>query len=144
MNLALTMSDCQQNKKLVSQVRLILDSLNRYNFSVNADRPKWFHDLVTPHGLDGEVITADNGIDWVEITIIYSSGNVEMLHKQYDDDGCLFDVGFKEVTHYMEVFQALLPDYMWDRVAESASDYIQDSTTEKLELFSLVAIAQLL
>ena len=135
MNLALTMSDCQQNKKLVSQVRLILDSLNRYNFSVNADRPD---------GLDGEVITADNGIDWVEITIIYSSGHVEMYHKQYDDDGCLFDVGFKEVTHYMEVFQALLPDYMWDKVADSASDYVQDSTTEKLELFSLVAIAQLL
>ena len=135
MNLALTMSDCQQNKKLVSQVRLIISSLNLYNFGVNVDRPD---------GLDGEVITADNGIDWVEITIIYSSGHVEMLHKQYDDDGCLFDVGFKEVTHYMEVFQALLPEYMWDKVADSASDYVQDSTTEKLELFSLVAIAQLL
>ena len=135
MNLALTMSECQQNKKLVSQIRLIVDSLNLYNFGVNVDRPD---------GLDGEVITVDNGIDWVEITIIYSSGHVEMYHKQYDDDGCLFDVGFKEVTHYMEVFQALLPDYMWDKVADSASDYVQDSTTEKLELFSLVAIAQLL
>ena len=142
MNLALTMSDCQQNKKLVSQVRLILDSLNRYNFSVNADRPKWFHDLVTPHGLDGEVITADNGIDRVDITFIADS--VYMYRHQYDDDGCLFDVRFKQITHYMEVFQALLPDYMWDKVADSASDYVQDSTTEKLELFSLVAIAQLL
>ena len=72
MNLALTMSECQQNKKLVSQIRLIVDNLNLYNFGVNVDRPD---------GLDGEVITADNGIDWVEITIIYSSGHVEMYHK---------------------------------------------------------------
>ena len=143
MNLALTMSDCQQNKKLVSQVRLILDSLNRYNFSVNADRPKWFHDLVTPHGLDGEVITADNGIDRVDITFIADS--VYMYRHQYDDDGNLIRVGYlTPVTHYMEVFQALLPDYMWDKVADSASDYVQDSTTENLELFTLVAIAQLL
>ena len=134
MNLALTMSECQQNKKLVSQIRLIIGSLNLYNFGVNVDRPD---------GLDGEVITADNGIDRVDIAFIADS--VYMYRHQYDDDGNLIRVGYlTPVTHYMEVFQALLPDYMWDKVADSASDYVQDSTTEKLELFSLVAIAQLL
>lgn len=135
MTLTLIMPSCQQNNTLVSKIRLIATNLNPNNFNVIIDKPDVF---------DIENILIDNELVHLEISIICSSGSVEMLHQEYDENNCLFDVGYTEVTNIMQVLQPLFPDFIWDKVADSVSDYVQESTTETLEIFTLQAIAQLL
>ena len=135
MTLTLIMPSCQQNNTLVSKIRLIATNLNPNNFNVIIDKPDVF---------DIENILIDNELVHLEISIICSSGSVEMLHQEYDENNCLFDVGYTEVTNIMQGLQPLFPDFIWDKVADSVSDYVQESTTETLEIFTLQAIAQLL
>ena len=134
MNLALTMSNCQHDT-LVSQVRLLATYLNTNNFDVEIDESD---------DSDIETILIDNGVKHLEISIGCSSGILTMLHEQYDEETRLIEIETITITHITQVLRVLFPDYIWDKVAEFASDYVQDSTTENLELFALVAIAQLL
>ena len=128
------MSNCQHDT-LVSQVRLLATYLNTNNFDVEVDEDD---------DSDTETVLIDNGVKHLEISIGCSSGILTMLHEQYDEETRLIEIETITITHITQVLRALFPDYIWDKVADFANDYVQDSTTENLELFSLVAIAQLL
>ena len=77
MTLTLIMPSCQQNNTLVSKIRLIATNLNPNNFNVIIDKPDVF---------DIENILIDNELVHLEISIICSSGSVEMLHQEYDEN----------------------------------------------------------
>lgn len=134
MTLTLNKPSCQQDSSLVSTIRLIVDNLDRETFNIIKNDS----DIQ-----DAEIFLIDDGLNHIQLTI-NSGKHVELLHQKYGISGCLFEVGFKEVTHYIDVLQALLPDHVWDNVADYAGDFVQDSSTEKLELFALVAIAHLI
>ena len=134
MTLTLNKPSCQQDSSLVSTIRLIVDNLDRETFNIIKNDS----DIQ-----DAEIFLIDDGLNHIQLTI-NSGKQVELLHQKYDINNFLFEVGFKEVNHYIDVLQALLPDHVWDNVSIYAGDFVQDSSTEKLELFALVAIAQLL
>lgn len=134
MTLTLNKPSCQQDISLVSTIRLIVDNLDRETFNIIKNDS----DIQ-----DAEIFLIDDGLNHIQLTI-NSGKQVELLHQKYDINNFLFEVGLKEVNHYIDVLQALLPDHVWDNISTYAGDFVQDSSTENLELFTLVAIAQLL
>ena len=134
MTLTLNKPSCQQDSSLVSTIRLIVDNLDRETFSVIKNDS----DIQ-----DAEIFLIDDGLNHIQLTI-NSGEHIELLHQKYDINNCLFEVGFKEINHYIDVLQAFLPDHVWDNVSTYAGDFVQDSSTDNLKLFALVAIAQLL
>ena len=134
MTLTLNVPSCQQDSSLVSTIRLIVDNLDRETFSIVRNDS----DIQ-----DAEIFLIDDGLNHIQLTI--NSGEyVELLHQKYDINNCLSEVGFREVTHYIDVLQAFLPEYVWEKVKAYAGDFVQDSSTKDLELFTLLTIAQLL
>ena len=134
MTLTLNKPSCQQDSSLVSTIRLIVDNLDRETFSIIKNDS----DIQ-----DAEIFLIDDGLNHIQLTI-NSGEHIELLHQKYDINSCLFEVGFKEINHYIDVLQAFLPDHVWDNVSTYAGDFVQDSSTDNLKLFALVAIAQLL
>lgn len=135
MTLALITPNCQLDNPLVAKIRLIVDNLNPSRFNVIVDGPDSF-------GI--ETIMIDDGMTRLEISIICQTGRVELLHQRYTASNRLVDVGFKKVTHYMQVIQALLPTFPWKKIAGFAEDFLSNPSVESLELFTLVAIAKLI
>ena len=135
MTLALVTPNCQQENPLVAKIRLIVDNLNPNRFSVIVDGPDSF-------GI--ETIMIDDGSTHLEISIICKTGRVELLHQRYSKSNQLVDVGFKNVTHYIQVIQALFPVFPWKKIEGLADDFLSNPSVESLELFALVAIAKLI
>ena len=135
MTLTVVTSNCQLDNPLVAKVRLIVENLNPSRFSVIVDGPDSF-------GI--ETIMIDDGTTHLEISIICKTGRVELLHQRYTNSNRLVDVGFKKVTHYMQVIQALLPVFPWKKIEGFAEDFLSNPSVESLELFALVAIAKLI
>lgn len=115
-------------------IRLIVDNLDREKFSI----VKNDSDIQ-----DAEIFLIDDGLNHIQITISFGE-HVELLHQKYDINNCLSEVGFKELTHYIDLLQAFLPEYVWEKVEAYAGVLVQDSSTKDLELFALLTIAQLL
>lgn len=135
MNLALVTPNCQLDNRLVAKIRLIVDNLNPSRFSVIVDGPDSF-------GI--ETIMIDDGTTHLEISIICKTGRVELLHQRYSPSNRLVDVSFQNVTHYMQVIQALFPVFPWKKIAGFAEDFLSNPSVDRLELFALVAIAKLI
>ena len=135
MTLTLVPPSCQLDNPLVAKIRLIVENLNPNRFSVI---------VVGPDDFGIETILIDDGKTHLEISIICKTGRVELLHQRYSKSNRLVDVGFKKVTHYMQVIQALLPVFPWKKIEGFADDFLSNPSVESLELFSLVAIAKLI
>ena len=135
MTLTLVPLSCQLDNPLVAKIRLIVENLNPSRFSVIVDGPDSF-------GI--ETILIDDGTTHLEISIICQTGRVELLHQRYSKSNRLVDVSFQNVTHYMQVIQALLPVFPWKKIEGLADNFLSNPSVESLELFTLVAIAKLI
>ena len=134
MTLTVVTPNCQLDNPLVAKIRLIVENLNPSRFSVIVDGPDNF-------GI--ETIMIDDGTTHLEISIICKTGRVELLHQRYSKSNRLVDVSFQNVTHYMQVIQALLPVFPWKKIEGLADNFLSSPSVESLEMFALVAIAKL-